>query len=461
MLRGSRDRADSPLEERLRWWAVLLVRKAAAPHRPALRQFMHGLGRVGLAGETILHHLRIAREFLSWLAPERSPLPAIRRLTGEDIEQFVTDFRHTHEFVTVVRARGALRHLLLVWAKRGWIEPWLAGKVLALRVFDGDPPAAAVQESAADRAWVPSARYAEQVEPRWRRTFVQFREWLQERELSPSTVLLYLRNVRPFMRWLVHEGRASRPFRRLAPRDVERFILSLRHGRTAAAMANIRSALQSFLRFLVALGSAPQDLVDAVPRLVRYRLSRLPKGLAERQVDRALKTAPDDCRSSALSRALLLLLATYGVRCGHIAQLRLQDVDWEERTIRFAPHKGGKAITHRLSAAVAQALAHYVTHFRPQGPFGEFFLRSQRPFIPLDQPAISGAVRRCLARSGISAGPHAFRHAFATRLLRQGQTLKAIADLLGHRELESSTIYAKVAVDDLRRVAAPWPRALR
>ncbi len=70
-------------------------------------------------------------------------------------------------------------------------------------------------------------------------------------------------------------------------------------------------------------------------------------------------------------------------------------------------------------------------------------------------------VSRHMRKAGIDAprhGAHAFRHSFATRMLRQGHSLKAIADVLGHRRLSTTFLYTKVDFDRLEEVALAWPQ---
>jgi site-specific recombinase XerD len=73
---------------------------------------------------------------------------------------------------------------------------------------------------------------------------------------------------------------------------------------------------------------------------------------------------------------------------------------------------------------------------------------------------LSLIVNRCLQAAGIelpSKGAHAFRHGFASRMLQQGHSLKAIADVLGHRRLGTTFLYTKVDFKALNQVALPWP----
>ena len=127
-------------------------------------------------------------------------------------------------------------------------------------------------------------------------------------------------------------------------------------------------------------------------------------------------------------RAVVYLLATYGVRRAQVSALQLTDIDWREKTIDFAAHKGGKAVRHILTQAVAEALACYLRHERPASDCAYIFLRQNSPHLQLGPLAISSLMRARMVRCGLPPrGPHALRHAFATRLLRAGQPIKSIA----------------------------------
>lgn len=141
-----------------------------------------------------------------------------------------------------------------------------------------------------------------------------------------------------------------------------------------------------------------------------------------------------------------------------MSALRLTDIDWQERTIDFAAHKGGKAVQHILTQKVAESLADYLRNERPASDCPYVFLRQNAPHLRLGPMAISSLVRWRMRRCGLPPqGPHTFRHAFATRLLRSGQPVKVIADLLGHQSLDAVAVYAKVDFARLLEGAVEWP----
>ena len=343
------------------------------------------------------------------------------------------------------------------------MESWLAGRVPAVSVREFDSrELLAIHFGTEARAWERAFRSLSGLEWRLRRILERFGSWLRDdRGLSPAAVRARLRCAREFLLRAKGGRSVLSAIRRLTARNVERFFVEYRQGHGPCAQRCMQAALRHVLRFCAEEKWIDTRLVDAIPTLRLYRLSAVPKGLSDEEIARGLDATADDRAAGARDRAILLLLATYGVRRGHILALRLRDVDWDGRTIRFMAHKGGKPVTHVLTATVARALAHYLEHFRPQVPFEEVFLQVRPPCVPMVAGSMSTSVRHRLARAGVTGGPHAFRHSFASRLLRAGQPLKTIADLLGHRDLGSTAIYAKIDLHGLRQVAAEWPEVLR
>jgi len=246
--------------------------------------------------------------------------------------------------------------------------------------------------------------------------------------------------------------------RSLGPDRVEDFFVQYGEDHGMASRRNMRSAMRLFLTFVASKGWSDQELADAVPKLSSYQLSSLPRGLKDEELQTLLSSPWEKGRCPLRDRAIVYMLATYGVRREQISSLRLADIDWCERTIVFAAHKGGKAIHHDLTETVAECLADYLRHERPVSDCEYAFVRQIWPYVQLSPKAVTWLVKSRAMRCGLSScSPHRLRHAFATRLLRAGESVKAIADLLGHRSLAAVAIYAKV--DDVRllEVAGEWP----
>jgi integrase len=154
--------------------------------------------------------------------------------------------------------------------------------------------------------------------------------------------------------------------------------------------------------------------------------------------------------------AALILFATYGFRVGEVAGLTLDDVDWEHEVIRIRRVKRHDVQTYPLSKDAGVALLRYITEVRPRGRWRELFLTLQAPLRPLSRGGLYNLASRVLCDRGLQIrhhGPHALRHACATRLLSQGLSFKDIGDHLGHRSADATAIYAKVDLPSLREVA--------
>jgi len=289
-----------------------------------------------------------------------------------------------------------------------------------------------------------------------------FAAWLNAR-LAPSTVVVRVHSARWFSSQARKEtGRGGvRGMRALTPAVIEAVLVRHGQGHGMPSRRSMQAAVRLLLEFAAEKGWVESTLRDAVPALRTYRLSGVPVGVSESELTRLLTDPWESGECVLRDRAILWLLATYGVRRGQISALSLSDIEWPSRTIRFAAHKGGKPVEHTLTSEVAEALSAYLRKERPESTSEAVFLRARVPHVRLGPGAISVMVAARMVRSGLSPrGPHAFRHAFATRLLRNGQTVKTIADLLGHRSLEAVSIYAKVDYVRLRQVAGEWPEGV-
>jgi integrase len=318
------------------------------------------------------------------------------------------------------------------------------------------------------QAWSPDSEFIyarnriEKACPENQPTLRAFAEWLrEERGLSPATVTVRLGTACTFVDEITDRAGAPcacQAFESLTSAGVEDSFVQYgkEHGR--AAGRSMQASMRLFLKFAALSGWVGGELAGAVPSLPVFRLSGLPDGLRDEELSTVLSAPWEGCECPLRNRAIILLLSTYGVRRSHVSALQFEDIDWFEGTILFAAHKGGKEIHHDLTQAAAESLADYLRNERPTSDCNHVFLRHRPPYVRLNPAAISEMVRARMERCGLPPRyPHSFRHAFASRLLRSGQPVKAIADLLGHRSLDAVAIYAKVDHARLLEVAVDWP----
>lgn len=235
------------------------------------------------------------------------------------------------------------------------------------------------------------------------------------------------------------------------------------HGRTRSAHA-LTTALRCFLRFVQERIGLKVDLAAAVPRLPVWALASLPATLPAG----GMATLLAHCdRTTALGQrdyALLVLLTRLGLRSSEACHLRLDDLDWAEGSLRVRAGKSGHDVILPLEAKVGQALALYLERARPPCRCREVFVRDYAPRVGLTRQALYKRIRAAFARAGFTGlrkGAHTLRHSLASDLLRQGASLGEIAEILGHRNLRTTAIYAKVDLTALGTVAMPWPGGAR
>lgn len=159
--------------------------------------------------------------------------------------------------------------------------------------------------------------------------------------------------------------------------------------------------------------------------------------------------------------AILTLLVRLGLRAGEVAGIQFDDVDWRAGTIVIRG-KGRRDDRLPLPVDVGDAVVGYLTNSRSRVTDRSVFLTCRAPIRPIDRSSIGDVVRRACARAGLPpVGAHRLRHAMATEMLRQGANLVEMGQVLRHRDLATTAVYAKVDRLVLRSVAQPWPGAVR
>ena len=216
------------------------------------------------------------------------------------------------------------------------------------------------------------------------------------------------------------------------------------------------STLRRFFRFAEGRGWCRAGLAAAIlaPRVFAH--DGLPVGPSWDDVKRLLAAAEGDRPADIRDRALLMLLAVYGLRAGEVTALCLKDFDWEREVLSIPHSKSQRPRTYPLCRPVGDAVIRFLREVRPQADRPEVFLTLVPPFRPLVAKSLGRVVYRRLHALGLTLphyGPHALRHACATHLLAQGLSLKEIGDHLGHRSPDATRIYAKVDLAALRTVA--------
>jgi site-specific recombinase XerD len=283
----------------------------------------------------------------------------------------------------------------------------------------------------------------------------------ETRGLAQATIRAHLYFAQKFLEKTF--GTGALRWHTLRTNDVLSFVTDYTKRWRPASAKGVICSLRSFLRYLQIQGWCEPLLIAVLPCLPTWRLDRLPRVMTDEQMN-AFLAAFD--RSTAVGRrdyAMALCQIELGLRACEVAALRLDDIDWRSATLRTVGSKIGRGRELPLPARAGRAMAEYLRRGRPTTHSRQFFVRHRILHgTPLNTAVIQDAMSRAYAQvPGCEhwVGTHALRHTAATRLYRRGAKLKEVADLLGHRSLDTTAIYTKVDLPRLSKVALPWPEA--
>jgi site-specific recombinase XerD len=279
------------------------------------------------------------------------------------------------------------------------------------------------------------------------------------RGLAPKTIRHHLWTAREFLAHVAYEHRPG-CLATVTAREVETFVCRVGTRLSRASLQHTVAELRSFLRFLATQGRMRPGLDAQIDTPRCYRQEQLPRALPWETV-RAFLAAIDRRTPLGLrDYTIFFLIATYGLRASEIVTLTLESLNWRAGVLHVPARKHGTPLDLPLTDAVGTVLVRYLRSGRPATERREVFLRGRAPAGALKPTAITEAFQAWARRSGLGIpfqGPHCLRHSLAVHLLRQGVSLKALGDLLGHRTAESTAAYLRLAVDDLRDVALGLP----
>ena len=278
--------------------------------------------------------------------------------------------------------------------------------------------------------------------------------------MAELSLKVYLPVAKDLLHYLEEEHGVSSVWR-LDASLLRAFLFERVQARSSECVRLLATGLRSFLRFLHAQGEIPKDLTAAIPTVRRWAQPDIPKKLTPGEVKQVLDVPNPDTPTGRRDFAILLLLARLGLRSSEILSIELDDLHWRTGEIVIRG-KGNRHDLLPLPRDVGAAIASYLRRDRGARPTRRVFLRTIAPRVPLTGPASIGhIVRRAMAKAGVERpmqiAAHLFRHTLASSMLQHGANLRDISEVLRHRALVSTEIYAKIDMGALQEVARPWP----
>ena len=403
---------------------------------PLVLQFKAYLEESRYSGYAIRRHFFALRHFLNYL---RERNIKVETVCPADLADF---FRTKLE-------QYQRRHGRLPRDPGGWRAIYTAPLHLALRIVHQQwpPPEAPTSDP---------ERYQHEV-------CKSYGRWLTEvHGFSKETLRKNSKAAQLFLRFL--GNRANRDSLHLMSlAGIDEYLSWRMTGLRRATQSGVCHCLRSFLRYLHSARLIPQDLAAHVSGPILYGSEEIPRAFTEKQVQALLDTTQRDRTPKGLrDYAMLMMLATYGLRAGEVIRLCLDDIDWREECFRIRRSKTGVESFLPLMAAAGEALLDYLEHGRPPAAVREVFLQVRAPYGPFLAAGSLDKIIDCrLKQAGIEVkgrhGSHAFRFARAQSLLRASVPLKSIGDVLGHRRIATTETYLRLATDDLRAISLECP----
>ena len=279
------------------------------------------------------------------------------------------------------------------------------------------------------------------------------------RGLAENTRAQRLRILRPFFEQIYDANPGGPTFPIPTSDDLRRFIdLRLRRWNPNSARV-LAGTLRSYLRFRAVCGDQVEQLLPVIKSPAHWRLAPLPQALSRVEVTKLLDAFSPELPSRRRAYAMVRCLVDLGLRTREVVNLGLDDIDWKAGTLRIVKNKSRRVDVLPMPQTTGRAIAQYLRSERPHTASRRVFVRHVAPIDkPIGPDVARNAVRQAYLRCGLPhTRVHILRHTLASRLLDTGGSLKEVADVLRHRELDTSLIYAKVDTARLSAVALPWP----
>jgi site-specific recombinase XerD len=284
----------------------------------------------------------------------------------------------------------------------------------------------------------------------------RYRTWLvADRGLAEATIERYVKLARTFL------TRQVRGVESLTGADIVAFLLAEAQRLSIGSVQGRVAELRSLLKFLHLQGLTPRSLATVVPPVAGWRDTGVPKAMRAEDVHHLLASCDRGDPIGIRDYAILMLVARLGLRSAEVARLELDDIDWRAGQIVLRG-KASRQDGMPLPCDVGEALSDHLSQARPPTPLRQVFLAAKAPTRPIPPGLVSDVTHRACDRAGLPRiGAHRLRHTLATEMLRRGANIVEVSQVLRHRDLATTGIYAKVDFATLRGIAQPWPGARR
>lgn len=279
--------------------------------------------------------------------------------------------------------------------------------------------------------------------------------FLNDKDLK--TTHHHLSTARRFIGYFSSAGIVS--FEQISYEHIEEYLLQYKNN-PIKTRGSVVGRLKKLFGYLYESGITDDDLREYLPKLRIPRSTGIPHTWTKEELTALLNAIDREDPAGKRNYAIFLLAIHTALRAGDIRNLRLSNIDWENKTIHIIVSKTGQPVDLPLSEAVGWSIIDYLKNGRPDTKSDHVFVRHKAPFTSIrGTAALDSAINRCLIKAGVSKKPgehygmHSLRSTLARNMLTSGAALTTISQTLGHEDPKSTEIYLKTNIDDLRLCA--------
>lgn len=298
----------------------------------------------------------------------------------------------------------------------------------------------------------------------YKRTLSSYVSECQQRQYSKVTQDHYRKGAEKFLNFLESQGVCDCTL--ITSKHCSSYTLTWL-GYQAKTIELQACALRSFLRYLYTSQQNAEDLSNSVPSVRVHKHSRIPSAWTAEQVNQLLNVIDRGNPAGKRDYAMILLVARLGLRSIDVKRLQISDLHWSEHRIEFVVSKTGRRLSLPLLSDVGWAIIDYLKNGRPKVESPYVFLRHLAPIEPFgDDNHLHQVIEKYRNLAHIllpinkKRGMHALRHTLASVLLEQHTPLAVISDILGHADTDSTSVYLKIDVEQLRECALDLDKEL-
>lgn len=253
-----------------------------------------------------------------------------------------------------------------------------------------------------------------------------------EKNLSDNTVISYKKDIEQFF-----ESCEIKELSELNKYNIRNFLLKINHLKPTSRRRKL-SSIRAFMNFLSKESFiAKNEALDVDNARID---KKLPKVMDVHQTVKIIESA-----ENKQDRALLETLYGVGCRISELVNIKVSDINFENRTVRLF----GKGNKERIVPINNASINHILEHLQSRNFDSDYVFASR---VSPNTPMTARNARRIVNKyGGKDVHPHMFRHSYATHLLSNGANIRHIQEMLGHADISTTQIYTHVANEEMTK----------